>query len=64
MTITIELDDQVYEQLTKSAQDQGHTVEEYLQHLASDSLQREVAFDSTMQYVLKKNEELYRRLAK
>lgn len=64
MTITIELDNTVYEKLTQSAQNLGHTVEEHLQQLAADSIQRDAAFQSTMQYVLKKNEELYRRLAK
>jgi antitoxin FitA len=62
-TITIELPTEQLEKLTRAAERRGVRAEELLRQLADDGLARIEDFDEAAAYVLRKNAELYRRLA-
>jgi hypothetical protein len=63
-TLTFELPTEQAEALTREAERRNVRVEDLLRELAGDFLSRTQAFDSAARYVLDKNAELYRRLAK
>jgi antitoxin FitA len=62
-TITISLADERLAQLRFRAERSGLTPEEYLQRHLEDFLDSDEEFREAANYVLKKNAELYRRLA-
>ncbi len=62
-TITIPLADERLEELRLRAGRSGLTPEEYLQRQVDELLERDESFREAAAYVLKKNAELYRRLA-
>ncbi len=64
-SITLNFEDKQLVQLRAKAKEmQLATVEELLLKIANDLLEsREAKFEAAMQYVLKKNKELYKRLA-
>lgn len=64
MTVTIQLPDEQAERLAEAAREQGVDVDELLRRIASEYLTRKGAFEGAARYVLAKNAELYRRLAK
>jgi antitoxin FitA len=64
MTITIDLRPEQYERLAELARRQGLTAEELARRGVDDLLARESAFQAAAGYVLEKNAELYRRLAR
>jgi hypothetical protein len=64
MTITIELNDEEYGELLASANSQSITAEEMVRQSVLKGLERAKLMKSSMDYVLQKNAELYRRLAK
>ena len=61
--ITIPLAEERLEQLRLRAMRSGLTPEEYQQKHADELFERDEAFRVAAAYVLKKNAELYRRLA-
>lgn len=63
-TVTLSLPEDKAAQLTRAAEQLGVTVEELLQRITDDFLSRQVEFAAASEYVLQKNAELYRRLAK
>jgi predicted transcriptional regulator len=63
MTITIELPDQVAEELQQLAAEQGVTLDELAQRIIQDWIVRHRTFKEAVQQTLEKNAELYRRLA-
>ncbi|MEO2088391.1 MAG: DNA-binding protein [Gemmataceae bacterium] len=63
-TLTFELPTEQAEALTREAERRNVRVEDLLRELAGDFLTRTQAFDAAARYVLDKNVELYRRLAK
>jgi hypothetical protein len=63
-SLTFQVPDEKAEQLTEAARERGIPVEELLQRIADDFLNRRGSFESAAGYVLAKNAELYRRLAK
>lgn len=63
-TLTFQVPDEQAERLNAAARDKGLEVEELLRQLADDFLARNEAFEAAAGYVLKKNAELYRRLAR
>jgi antitoxin FitA len=63
-TLTFTLPEEKAEQLTLSARELGVPIEELLQRITDDFLIRKEEFQSATAYVLQKNTELYRRLAK
>jgi hypothetical protein len=64
MTITIELNDEEYGELLASANSQSITAEEMVRQSVLKGLEHAKLMKSSMDYVLQKNAELYRRLAK
>jgi antitoxin FitA len=64
MTITIDLANDKFDQLVELAKQSGLSVEEFAQREINLIIERQAAFDLAANYVLKKNAELYRRLAK
>ena len=63
-TITIELPNERLQKLREMAQSLGVSMEELVQVSVEDMLtQPEEQFQKAAQYVLKKNKELYKRLA-
>ena len=64
MTITIDLPPEQYERLTEMARSQGLTAEEFARRELAGLLTRDMAIQAAAGYVLEKNAELYRRLAK
>jgi hypothetical protein len=63
-TLTIELPDESLKKLKDRAEAAGLEVEEFVQKNLEDWLESaEDKFDSASRYVIKKNAELYRRLA-
>jgi len=64
ITMTFTLPDEKAAQLTAAAGDVGVPVEDLLQRITDDFLARKEGFQTAMEYVLQKNAELYRRLAK
>lgn len=63
MTLTIDLGKERYEQLAELARQHGLSAEEFARREIDMMLDRQAAFDRAAEYVLKKNAELYRRLA-
>jgi antitoxin FitA len=63
-TITIALDDERMRRLREAANLQGRTVEEMIGQTIDDYFTRRQTFENAADYVLAKNAELYRRLAK
>jgi hypothetical protein len=63
-TFTVQLPDSKADLLTQEADRRGVRVEDLLVQLADDFLSRREAVDAASRYVLTKNAELYRRLAK
>jgi len=63
-TLIFSIPEDKAEQLTAAAQELGVPVEALLQKITDDFLASKDAFQSAAAYVLQKNEELYRRLAK
>jgi hypothetical protein len=63
-TLTFELPTEQAEALTREAERRNVRVEDLLRELAGDFLSRAQAFDAATRYVLDKNADLYRRLAK
>ncbi|MBX9581642.1 MAG: ribbon-helix-helix protein, CopG family [Gemmataceae bacterium] len=63
-TLTFQVPDEQAERLTAAAREKGVAVEELLRQLADDFLTRKQSFEAAAGYVLKKNAELYRRLAR
>jgi antitoxin FitA len=62
--LTFQLPEEKADRLAAAARESGVPVETLLQKMADDFLNRRNAFESAAQFVLKKNAELYRRLAK
>jgi hypothetical protein len=63
-TFAIELPNDQAERLQREAERQGLHVEDLLRKVAESYLSRADAFETAAAYVLQKNAELYRRLAK
>lgn len=63
-TLTFELPAEQSEALTREAERRKVRVEDLLRELTRDFLSRTEAFEAAAKYVLDKNAELYRRLAK
>jgi hypothetical protein len=63
MTLTIDLPPDQFEKLTGLANAQGISVEECARHELGERLSRDRAVSVAAEYVLRKNAELYRRLA-
>lgn len=63
-TLTFAVPEETAEQLTIAARELGIPIETLLQKIADEFLARKVEFQSAAEYVLQKNAELYRRLAK
>ena len=63
-TVSIPLDETRLHQLEDAAQQAGRSVEEVIQLSIDDFLSRRREFTKAADYVLNKNAELYRRLAK
>lgn len=64
MTIPIDLPPDQTERLSDLAQQQGMGVEELARQALLDLLDRRLTVDSATQYILHKNSQLYRRLAR
>lgn len=63
-TLEITLPDQLHERFQLAAQKLGLTIEELIQITVEEKLEKaEPRFQEATKHVLKKNEELYRRLA-
>jgi predicted transcriptional regulator len=62
-TITLTLSDETAARLADVARQRGLAIEAYLEQVAADVAAREDAVDAASAYVLRKNAELYRRLA-
>ena len=63
-TLTFEVPTEQAEALSREAERRGVRVEDLLREMAEHFLTRGEAFDAAAKYVLAKNAELYRRLAK
>ncbi|HEY2787411.1 MAG TPA: DNA-binding protein [Fimbriiglobus sp.] len=63
MTLTIDLPNDLFEKLAGLAHTQGVSVEECARQELGERLSRERAIVAASEYVLRKNAELYRRLA-
>jgi hypothetical protein len=63
-TITLELPDEKAARVRNAAQLSGVPIEEFVERTLDTALARQEAVETTFQMVLKKNEELYRRLAR
>lgn len=63
-TLTFQIEEQKADKLTRAANDLGLQVEELLQRITDEYLARQQNFEAAAAYVLQKNAELYRRLAK
>ena len=63
-TFTFQLPEEKADRLVAAAREVGVPVEVLLQRMTQDFLERKNSFEDAAQYVLKKNAELYRRLAK
>jgi len=63
-TVTFQVEDEKAGQLAEAARQRGVAVEELLRQITDDFLARKESFESAAKYVLAKNAELYRRLAK
>jgi antitoxin FitA len=63
-TVIFQIEDKKAEMLNEAARERGISVEELLQQIAEDFLSRKQGFEAAAKYVLRKNAELYQRLAK
>ncbi len=63
-TVTFHVEDEKADQLATAARDRGVAIEELLRQITDEFLARKEGFDAAAKYVLTKNAELYRRLAK
>jgi hypothetical protein len=63
-TLTITMTEEKASQLADAAREMGVPVEDLLQRITDDFLSRKEGFEGAAKYVLQKNAELYRRLAK
>lgn len=63
-TFAVELPNEQAERLRREAERQGLSVEELLRQMAETYLTRAESLEAAASYVLQKNAELYRRLAK
>lgn len=63
-TLTFQIEEQKADKLARAANDLGLQVEELLQRITDEYLARQQNFETAAAYVLQKNAELYRRLAK
>jgi hypothetical protein len=63
-TFTVQLPDSKADLLAQEADRRGVRVEDLLAQLADDFLARKESVEAASRYVLAKNAELYRRLAK
>jgi hypothetical protein len=63
-SLTFQLPEAQADQLTSAAREMGVPVEDLLARITTDFLTRKEAFDAAATYVLAKNAELYRRLAR
>jgi predicted transcriptional regulator len=63
-SLTIDLPSDQFQRLHLLADKQGLSPEEFARQLAAERLTRDESIDAATQYLLKKNAELYRRLAK
>ena len=63
-TVTFQVENEKADQLAEAARQQGIAVEELLRQITDDFLARKEGFEAAAKYVLTKNAELYRRLAK
>lgn len=63
-TFAVELPAEQAEQLRREAERQGLRAEDLLRQVAESYLSRADSFETAAAYVLRKNAELYRRLAK
>lgn len=62
-TLTFQIEEEKAASLAEAARERGLRVEELLKQIADDFLSRKEGFEAAAQYVLKKNAELYKRLA-
>ena len=63
-SLTFQLSEEKADRLADEAEKSGVAIEELLQRITEEFLDRKNAFENAARYVLKKNEELYRRLAR
>lgn len=62
-SLTFQLPEEKADRLTQAAKEMGVPVEDLLQRITDDFLNRNESFEAAAKYVLRKNAELYRRLA-
>jgi antitoxin FitA len=63
-TLTFTVPEEKAEQLTNAASELGVSVEDLLRRITENFLAHQEEFQTAAEYVLQKNIELYRRLAK
>jgi len=63
-TLTFEVPDELAERLEAAARTDGLALDDLLRRLTAEYLDRKATFAAAKEYVLAKNAELYRRLAK
>jgi predicted transcriptional regulator len=63
-TVTFRVEDEKAGRLADAARERGVAVEALLQQITDDFLARQEGFEAAAKYVLAKNDELYRRLAR
>lgn len=63
-TVTFQVEDEKAERLAAAARERGVAVEALLRQITDDFLARQQGFEAAAKYVLVKNAELYRRLAR
>ena len=63
-TLTFTVTEEKAEQLANAASELGVSVEDLLRQITENFLTSQEDFQTAAEYVLKKNSELYRRLAK
>ena len=61
--LTFSLPEERAQRLSEVARELGVAVEDLLRRIADDYLDRRESFEAVAQFVLRKNAELYRRLA-
>lgn len=61
--LTFSLPEEKAQRLSEAAREMGVAVEDLLRRIADDYLDRRESFEAAAQFVLRKNAELYRRLA-
>ncbi|MBA4063948.1 MAG: DNA-binding protein [Isosphaera sp.] len=63
-TVTFQVEDEKAVRLADAARERGVAVEALLRQITDDFLARQQGFEAAAGYVLAKNAELYRRLAR